>query len=118
MTKKIAQWLDTSFESSSSTTPEFAAFAAQYRRELKKQLAKDLELVGFNRGHFYLSGFIKNSLTGKYAYFMTDDVRFSVNGWHNQVLMRTAKHEKDYTGGRNDWASWGTMRDKALMLTL
>jgi hypothetical protein len=97
----IENWLDYEFYSSSGLTEEFASFTKDFKKYLKDNLTKDYELVNFNRGHFYLSGFIKNIQTNKYMYFSTSDVRFFKNEWYNNILVRTAEHEKDYTGGRN-----------------
>ncbi len=58
------------------------------------------ELVSFNKGHYYVSGFIKRE--EKYVYFSISDVRHFPGSWVNDVLVRTAKHEKDYTGGANN----------------
>lgn len=102
----IEKWLDYTFESSSMTTPEFASFARECKKELAKQLPDNCEIVAWNRGHFYISCFIKNITTGKFVYLSTSDVRHFPNEWYNNILIRTAKHEKDYTGGSNDWSDW------------
>jgi hypothetical protein len=65
-------------------------------------MPKGAQMVGWNRGHFYVSGFVKRG--DKYAYFATRDVRDS--RWHEAILVRTAKNEKDYVGGPNRYASW------------
>ena len=64
-----------------------------------------------------MSGFVRNLSTGKLAYFSSSDVRYSQNAWYNNLLVRTAQHEKDYTGGSNDWASWPSLREKLEKLT-
>ena len=35
-------------------------------------------------------------------YFATSDVRWN-DDWFKSVLVRTAEHDKDYTGGRNNF---------------
>ena len=102
----IEKWLNHSFESSCSLTPEFASFAKEYKKELAKQLPENCEIVAWNRGHFDISCFIKNNATGKFLYLSTSDVRYFRNAWYENILIRTAKHEKDYTGGRNDSTDW------------
>lgn len=116
--KGIEKWLGNEFESSSSLTEEFASFSREYKSEMKKKLGSRFELVSFNRGHFYLSGFIKNLQTNKLAYFSTSDVRYnSGDCWYNNLLIRTAQHDKDYTGGSNDWCNWSNLTDKCARLT-
>lgn len=114
----IEKWNGYQFESSCSLTPEFDEFRHDIKKHLKKMLDKNLELImPFGTLHFAFSGFIKNKLTGKFVYFSCDDVRGG-NGWHDNLLIRTAKHDKDYTGGSNDWTTLENLPAKALMMTL
>jgi len=104
MNHTIEDWIDFRFESSSGLTKEFSQFARDFKKYIK-QFANDtdikFQLVGFSRGHFECSGFIKNRITQKFAYFSISDVRYFPNAWFNDVLVRTAKNEYDYTGGSN-----------------
>jgi len=108
--KKSLAMLHRGFESSCSTTPEFAqffrTFKSEFTKELKTQGATEIE---FNRGHFYLSGFCR--VNGQLWYFSLSDVRgmdygFKVNpdSCMNKLLYRTAQHNKDWTGGQNRYA--------------
>lgn len=97
----MKKYLNVDFESSSGLTPQFASFARSFKSYCKKIAGNDYELISFNRGHFYCSGFFKNKATNKYAYFSTSDVRFFKNEWYNRLLVRTAKHDKDFSGGAN-----------------
>ena len=99
----IEKWLNNDFESSSGLTDEFAQFAREYKKHIMASLPKGAELVNFNRGHFYISGFVKRE--NNFVYFSCDDVRGSNNGWYESILIRTAKHDKDYTGGSNNFTS-------------
>ncbi len=101
----IENWLGYTFQSSSGLTQEFADFFKDVRKHLKKELSDKYELVSLNRGHFYFSGFVKNWKTGKYAYFSTSDVRFFKDEWYNNVLVRTAKGDKDFSGGSNNFTT-------------
>jgi len=108
----MEDYLTVEFESSSDTTPQFASFARKYKNAIKKQLeAHGFELVEWIRGHFYCSGFAKKS--GKYIYFSCSDVRYFSNGWYDDLLVRTAEHDKDYTGGSNNWATLNTLGEVA-----
>lgn len=84
---------------------EFIAFAENFR-SVVKEVAKKIgaELVSFSVGHYFFSGFV--SRDGKFVYFsydlprhMTLDLSRS-DSWQG-ILVRTAKHPKDYTGGSN-----------------
>jgi hypothetical protein len=92
------------FESSSGLTEEFAEFAKMFKTRMKEECAGNgLTLIDCGRGHFYCSGFIQNNQTGRMAYFSISDVRHFPGGWFNNILIRTAEHAKDYTGGRNQY---------------
>jgi len=106
----IEKWLGYDFESSSMTTPEFITFAREYKKELTKQLPDNYEIVGWMRGHFYISCFIKNNATSKLIYLSISDVRHFPDSWYNNILIRTAKHEKDWTGGSNNWSDWKNLK--------
>lgn len=110
--KGIEGWVGYIFESSSGLTEEFASFARDIKKHLTEIMKKEgFSLVSFSRGHFYFSAFFEKN--GKYIYVSSDDVRYSVNGWYNNLLVRTAKHDKDYTGGSNDWATLQGLPEKA-----
>ncbi len=95
----MEKWLDVDFESSCFLTDQFRAFSRDFKKFVKKNLPEDSELVGWSRGHFEISGFVKRG--DKYAYFSTSDVRFFRKQWYKNMLVRSAAHEKDYTGGSN-----------------
>lgn len=114
----IKNWLGFTFKSSSQLTDEFKLFDREIKSYIKKQLNADLELVNWNKGHFYFSGFIKNKLTDKLIYFSCSDVRHFPNSWYNNLLIRTAENEKDYTGGSNNYCKITDITKKTLFLTL
>ena len=110
----LVGWLGYHFESSSQLTEEFANFSRMIKSELKKTAG--YELVSYNRGHFYFSAFLKNNKTNKLIYLSCDDVRGS-DGWYNNLLIRTAQHNKDYTGGRNNFVKFTDIKTQADILT-
>jgi hypothetical protein len=89
------------FESSSGKTPEFKSFVRLFKNEFKKYLqglgATNIEI---GAGHFYLSGFF--DIGDQVWYFSTPDVRYLIS---SSMLVRTAKHHKDWTGGLNQSAA-------------
>lgn len=87
-------------------TPEFVAFARQFRADLKSHLTKSgAKITKFNINHFYISGFYRNK-NGNCIYFSLPDVRGYDSmemAYKLEMLVRTAKGEKDYTGGANNY---------------
>lgn len=76
----------------------FKSFARKFKNDFTKELIKkNCHITAFNRGHYYVSGFFRNQY-GKCFYFSISDVRYFGFG---KMLYRTAKDEKDYTGGHN-----------------
>jgi len=113
---KTKKWEGESFESSSGLTPQFAEFAKDWKADLKSITGPDFEIVNFNRGHFYLSGFLKHA-SGKLVYFSISDVRhFGADTWKDDILIRTAKHDRDYTGGSNNHTIFKDIKKNALQL--
>lgn len=106
----MERWIGYNFESSSGLTEEFATFAKEFKKELTKQLPDNCEIVNWSRGHFEVSCFIKNNTSGRFAYLSTSDVRYFSDSWYEDILIRTAKHEKDYTGGSNDSSDWKNLK--------
>jgi len=114
----IKKWLDYQFESSSSLTPEFAEFRKEIKRYIKKLLPDYLELImPFSSLHFAFSGFIKNKKTGEYVYFSCSDVRNWQNEWYDNLLIRTAENDRDFTGGSNDFCRLPDIAEKTIKLT-
>ena len=95
--KGIDSWLGYRFKSSGELTPEFAAFARDFKKEVVRNLPTNYELVSWNRGHFFASGFIRNC-DGRFVYFSIADVRYWPDAWYNKISLRTAKHDEDYRG--------------------
>lgn len=100
--KQTIKLLQAGFESSTVKTPEFIAFARQFKKEFAKELQnKRAVITYYHVGHFDLSGFFKMP-SGALYYFSLCDVRGIY--WNGlQLMYRTAKHEKDWTGGCNQW---------------
>ena len=112
----IEKWLGNIFESSSGLTPEFSSFSRDFKKHLKSIAGIDYELY-FSRGHFYMSGFFRNKRNDKFAYFSSSDVRYSPDNWFNNILVREAKGEKDYTGGSNNFCKLPELRENIERLT-
>lgn len=102
--KEIIKLLNGGFESSCSKTPEFTSFARKFKNALKKELATiNATITAYNVGHFYVSGFFR--IGENCFYFSISDVRgmMPIPFCDLPMLYRTAKNEKDYTGGSNNY---------------
>ena len=97
---RIIELLRQGFRSSSGTTPEWKSFVIKFRNDMRKELNKiDAKNFTLNRGHFYVSGFFQ--VSGQWYYFSISDVRFFPE---RRIMIRTAEHNHDYTGGKNTYA--------------
>jgi len=109
MNKSLAL-LRKGFQSSSGTTPEFLTFVRTFRSEFTKELLSiGATNIQIGKGHFYISGFF--TVNGQVWYFSVSDVRgmnYHLDCGHenlsSQLMYRTAKHYKDYSGGINQYA--------------
>lgn len=97
------KWIGYEFESSSVATEEFINFFKDLKKYINNNLPEDMTLVNFKRGHFHCSGFVKKD--DKYVYISFSDVRFNQDKWLNDILIRTAEHDKDWTGGCNGYTT-------------
>lgn len=105
---KSLKMLKHGFQSASTLTPEFAQFYRTFKSEFTKELQSiNATEIEFYRLHFGLSGFFR--VYGTLWYFSLSDVRGMFQGstedsFMNKMLYRTAKHNRDYTGGSNRYA--------------
>lgn len=76
------------------------------RREFKALAKKIGAEVEFSHGYFEYSAFFCKD--GKYIYVHVGDVRFN-SDWYENVLYRTAKSNKDYSGGSNWHCSYDNL---------
>lgn len=82
-------------------------FARDFRSDLKQMLkGSEWEVYNFHPNWFCGSGFLYNKEKDKWVYFSHSDTRYFQDSWNDHLLIRTAKHEKDYTGGSNHYCSF------------
>lgn len=93
--------LTTPLESSSSKTPEYKSVVRKATNRLRKvlSLVGSYEVPTRSMPHFEFSVMIKNKTTGKYAHYFTGDMR---GGYSKTHVIRSAKSDKDFSGGRNE----------------
>lgn len=84
----------------------FKTFAKEFYSSLKRRFA----VTRFNIGHYDVSGFLRHN--GKVIYYSYSvprgelPVNTRAKDAMNGILIRTAKDEKDYTGGINHFTNF------------
>lgn len=88
---------------------EGKSFVTAFKNMLKRELSADgIEVVDFHAGHYDLSGFCKKG--DRYIYVSYSiprggmPIRFDNSSCMNGVLYRTAKDNKDWHGGHNNFS--------------
>ena len=74
--------------------------------------AEEWFLASFTQGHYYFSAFLQRK-DGKIFYISSRDVRGyqpGASALHN-LLIRTAKHTKDFTGWANHYTSFDEIKN-------
>ena len=102
--KTLLPYLNYEFSTGSITGEDYKVFERKYIKYLKK-IAKEnnWEVVKASKNHYCFTAFFKRN--DKFVYFSISDVRFFVNDWFYNILIRTAKSETDYTGGQNHYTT-------------
>lgn len=101
--KSLRKYFNHIFESSSEKTEEFMAFDRAFKNYIKKVLPEGYKIHKWSRNHFESSWVIKTP-NGKFIYSHISDVRYWIDEWATNILCRTMSHEKDWTGGTNNFA--------------
>ena len=84
----------------SDLSSEFKSFFRKEKNRLKKILeARGCTKIELDYGFYYFSGFF-TAPSGQIYYLSCSDVR---HFGYNKLLIRTAKHYKDWTGGMNQY---------------
>lgn len=99
----LEEFMSWEFTSGGTTGDDFKVFSRLFRSRVEKSLPTGARLVNFSSGHYDVSGFIERE--GKYVYFGISDVRHFPGEWNRNILIRTAKGPKDYTGGSNGYTA-------------
>ena len=86
------------------------SFVTAFKNMLKRELESEgIEVINFEAGHYYCSGFLKKD--DNYIYLSYDIprggycIKFDACGFQESVLYRTAESDKDYRGGHNNFSS-------------
>jgi len=115
--KELQRYLNKDIENYGGiTSPEYRSFERKFKNYIEKVMIDNGgELVKFNPNHYEFSCFVKRN--NKYLYISISDVRYFKNSWYNNILIRTANNEKDYSGGRNDYTSLQCLDKKIVLMT-
>lgn len=112
MNKLIMKWNGRSIEDAGPIrSAEFKAFASEFRRVLKR--LDGWQLIKFSTNHYNCTAFLKKG--DRYVYISHDVPRggqplnmYATDPFFG-ILYRTAKHEKDYTGGMNHFTNFANL---------
>ncbi len=97
----MIKWKHHHFSSGAYIGDDFKEFSKDFKSYLKRIMdTVGGTVLSFNRGHYYCSAFIMRSSDNQIIYISTSDVRSGENTFNN-ILVRTAKSDKDFTGGSN-----------------
>lgn len=113
---ELRKYLTHTFSLGSTTGKDYKTFQTKYVNYLRS-LCKlhGWELVNVGRNHYCFAAFIRNA-ENKYIYLSISDVRYFNNEWYYHILIRTAKHERDYRGGMNNYACLTTLSESVQRL--
>jgi len=98
---KMISWKHHHFSSGAYIGEDFQEFSKDFKSYLKRIMETiGGTLLSFNKGHYYCSAFVIRRSDNQVIYISTSDVRSGENTFNN-ILVRTAKSDKDFTGGSN-----------------
>ena len=113
----IEKWLNHQFSTGVTPGEDYLQFQKDARADLKKQAnASGFDLHQFKKNHYEFSAVLRHRDTGKFIYISISDVRFFPARWYDKVLIRTMAHDKDWTGGFNNYCRWYEIGRYALYL--
>lgn len=107
--EELKKYLNYEFSTGCYAGEDYKTFQRKYINHIKS-ICKEYgwEFVKAYKGHYEFSTYIKNN-ENKYIYISISDVRYFKNEWFGHILIRTAKNEKDYTGGQNRYCGLPTL---------
>jgi hypothetical protein len=107
--KELEKYLNYEFSSGCETGEDYKQFERKYINYLKSMCKENgWKLVNVGKNHYEFSAFLLCEY--KYIYLSISDVRFFNNEWYNNILIRTAQSETDYSGGSNHYSTLPTLK--------
>lgn len=111
MTNAMEKWINHTFSTGCEAGPDYVAFQKAARADLRRQAkTAGYTLHKFNPNHYEFSAVLRDEATGEFVYISISDVRFNRN-WFYQVLYRKMAHDKDWTGGQNQYCAWADITE-------
>lgn len=102
--KQLRDILCKDYDHEQNYVPRTRDFTKIYRKMIKSMIKNEgWELSFPTLNYCEVSFFIRNQ--NKYVYVSTSDFRWGNEEWRNNILIRTAKNDKDYHGGSNYYTS-------------
>jgi len=114
----LNKWYDKEIEDCGVTTSEeYRTFQNDYKNVLK-EMCKEIgfELKDFSKKHYNFSAVFQNKKNKLNYYISISDVRWWKNDWADNILYRTMKDEKDWTGGSNHFCKLPELSDYLVAL--
>lgn len=118
--KFLSKWYDKTIKDGCvEISPEYRNFQTNYRSVIK-ELCNDIgmELHSFSKNHYEFSAVVKSNTTNQFYYISISDVRYWKNEWANNILYRTMKDDKDWSGGTNRYSTLQELAENLLNLDI
>lgn len=106
----LRPYVDYCFSSGGVAGEDYLSFQRKYKNYLNKILPAGAVIQQWNKNHYEFSAVIERN--GKLAYLRIADVRYCPNEWFTNILVRTMAHNKDWTGGPNQYACLFNLTEK------
>ena len=111
----LEKYLNYEFSSGCYTGEDYKEFERKYINYLKTICKENgWRFVNALKNHYEFSAFLE--VNYHFIYFSICDVRYFKNEWYNNILIRTAKSDKDYTGGSNYYTDLPNLRDNIIKI--
>lgn len=102
----LSKWTTHTFSSGGYAGQDYLDFQKAYHSLLvKKSKENGFTMNSFTKGHYEFSAVIQSNATKRFYYISVSDVRFFERAWLNHILWREMRHEKDWTGLQNRYAT-------------
>lgn len=113
----IQKWHNHTIQDDGPTTSgEYMLFQTEFKKMLRQELKDEFSIVSFNPNHYEFCAVLQSKKTKKYFYMSIADVRYQPNGWYDDILYRTMAHDKDWTGGRNQYSCLPDLKTNLILL--
>ncbi len=111
----LKKYLNYEFSSGSYTGEDYKTFERKYINYLKTIAQENgWRFVSALKNHYEFSAFLE--VNYHFIYLSISDVRYFQNEWYNNILIRTAKSDRDYTGGSNHYTDLPNLTNNILNL--